>query len=548
MRDEDKVKAQLLAELRELRQRVRQLETSEEERRRADEVRREGEHRFHELFDHISSGVAIYETKDDGRDFEIKDLNKAGQWISKVTKEEIVGKSVLEVFPGVKEFGLFDVFQRVWRSGESQRHPVSLYKDDRLSHWAENFVFKLPSGEIVAVYDDITERKQAEEALQNAHVELERRVEKRTAELRKANEHLRNEIDERKAAEKTLQASEERHRSLLEASPDPIVVYDLKGRATYVNPAFEQTFGWSNEELLDSQIDYVPDENWAETKAAIERMLRGEKIQSFETRRLTKDGRVLDIQLSSSLLSSQEGEPAGNIVILRDITERRRMEETLESMRSKLLNLQESERSSIARILHDSIGQNISILDFNLTTIEEVLDEENQERIAEMTTNMRQVIRDSAHKLRDIASGLHPREVQELGLVAGVKTFIERFRRRTRHKVSTTIQAKGLQIEEHLAVNAYRIIQEAFTNIIKHAKCQTVDFQMTAVENLLLVRIRDDGIGFSSVDITEREIDQRGMGFFIIQERVKAINGKIQIKSAPNQGTEIRLEVPLGNP
>ncbi len=547
MRDEDKAKRRLVDDLGELRERVRQLEAAEMERRRADGVLRESEQRFHQLFDHISSGVAVYEAKDDGRDFIIKDINRAGQQISKVKKEEIVGRSVVDVFPGVKEFGLLDVFNRVWRTGESERHPVSLYADDRLSHWAENYVYKLPSAEIVAVYDDVTERKRAEKALRKAHDELEIRVEDRTAELSKMNEQLQREIEERKEAEETLKASEERHRLLLEASPDPIVVYDMQGAATYVNPAFRQTFGWSDEELLGKKIDYVPDENWAETRDAIERMLRGEKVQSFETKRLAKGGRVLDIHLSSSLFSGQDGEPAGNIVILRDVTERRSMEETLERMRSKLLNLQESERSSIARILHDTIGQNISILDFNLTTIEEVLDQRSRESIAELHANMRHVIRDSGEKLRDIASGLHPREVHELGLVAGVISFVKGFRRTTPHEVMTTIQAEGLQIGEHLAINVYRIIQEAFTNIIKHAKCQSVDFQMTAAENRLLVKIRDDGVGFNPEEVERREVAKRGMGLFIIQERVRAINGKFTIRSDSGQGTEVHLEVPLGD-
>jgi PAS domain S-box-containing protein len=546
MRDIDKENGQLIAELEKMRQRIRQLEESETERREADKLERESEeHRYRELFDHISSGVAVYEAKDGGKDFIIKDINRAGQRISRIKREEVLGRSVLDVFPGVKEFGLFEVFRQVWRTGESQRHPVSLYRDDRLSHWAENYVYRLPSEEIVAVYDDVTERKRAEKALQEAYDELERRVEVRTAELWKANEQLQREIEERKEAEETLQASEERYRLLLEASPDPIVVYDMKGKASYVNPAFRQTFGWSDEELLGKKIDYVPESNRAETEAAIERMLRGEKIQSFETRRFTKDGRELDIHLSSSLFSGQDGEPAGNIVILRDVTERRRMEESLERMRSKLLNLQESERSNIARILHDTIGQNISILDLNLTTIEEVIDESSQERIADLHANMRHVIRDSADKLRDIASGLHPREVQELGLVAGVSSFIERFRRRTRHEVSTTIRAEGLGIEEHMAINVYRIIQEAFTNIIKHAKCQSVEFRMVATADRLQVQIKDDGTGFCSEDVSKREIEQRGMGLFIIQERAKAINGKFRISSEPGQGTEIQLEVPV---
>jgi PAS domain S-box-containing protein len=134
---------------------------------------------------------------------------------------------------------------------------------------------------------------------------------------------------EHKAAVEKLRASEERHRLLLEASPDPIVVYDIDGCATYVNTAFVNTFGWSSRELLGKRIDFVPEENWPETRVAIDRMLQGEKIQSFETRRMTKQGKILDIQISSSLFSDAGGEPTGNIVILRDVSERKKVEDAL---------------------------------------------------------------------------------------------------------------------------------------------------------------------------------------------------------------------------
>ena len=77
-------------------------------------------------------------------------------------KEKLIGKSVTEVFPGVKEFGLFDVFQRVYKTGTPEHHPISIYKDERIAGWRENYVYKLPSGRIVAVYDDISSLKRTE--------------------------------------------------------------------------------------------------------------------------------------------------------------------------------------------------------------------------------------------------------------------------------------------------------------------------------------------------------------------------------------------------
>jgi PAS domain S-box-containing protein len=139
----------------------------------------------------------------------------------------------------------------------------------------------------------------------------------------------RRELTERKKTEAILRQSEKRYRSLLESSPDPVVVYDIEGRATYVNPAFERTFGFARNELLGKQIDFVPAENLPETRAAIESMLSGNTIQLFETRRLTKDGRTLDVQLSSQLYNDRHGRPAGNIVILRDISVAKKVEEEL---------------------------------------------------------------------------------------------------------------------------------------------------------------------------------------------------------------------------
>jgi len=141
-------------------------------RKQAEEALIESENRFRELFDHMSSGVAVYEPINDGSDFIITDYNKGGELISKVSREHIVGRSVLEVFPGIKKFGLFEVFQRVWKIGEPEHHPVSLYQDDYLTHWAENYVYKLPSGEIVAVFDDVTERKQVEEEVRKSQEQL----------------------------------------------------------------------------------------------------------------------------------------------------------------------------------------------------------------------------------------------------------------------------------------------------------------------------------------------------------------------------------------
>lgn len=120
---------------------------------------------YEELFKRISSCVAIYEVKNNGADFIFKDMNEAAEKAERIKKGDLVGKSVITAFPRVKEYGLLDIFRRVYKTGRPVHHPVSLYKDNRIAGWRENFVYKLPNGNIVTVYDDLTEKKQYEEKI-----------------------------------------------------------------------------------------------------------------------------------------------------------------------------------------------------------------------------------------------------------------------------------------------------------------------------------------------------------------------------------------------
>jgi len=124
-----------------------------------EEELKEYQAKFKVLFENVCSGVAIYEARNDGKDFVFVDFNPAAEQIEHIKKEELIGKSVAEVFPGVKQFGLFEVFQRVYKTGTPEHHPISVYKDERIAGWRENYVYRLPSGQVVAVYDDVSARK-----------------------------------------------------------------------------------------------------------------------------------------------------------------------------------------------------------------------------------------------------------------------------------------------------------------------------------------------------------------------------------------------------
>lgn len=134
------------------------------ERRAMEKVLEGNEMRLREMFENLSSGVAVYRSTD-GRDFFFTAFNHAAERIDGIFRKDVMGKNVVDIFPGIVQFGLLDVFQRVWTTGVAEHHPAGLYQDGRISSWRENYVYKLSNNEIVAITDDVTASRQAEEKM-----------------------------------------------------------------------------------------------------------------------------------------------------------------------------------------------------------------------------------------------------------------------------------------------------------------------------------------------------------------------------------------------
>jgi signal transduction histidine kinase len=120
----------------------------------------------YELFQHLRSGIAVYSPVDDGADFVFVDFNPAAERIDDIDRDALIGRSVREMFPAVDDFGLLEVLQRVWYTGTPELHPVSRYSDGRVDHWVRNFVYRTGDGLMVAVFDDMTGRLDADDVAQ----------------------------------------------------------------------------------------------------------------------------------------------------------------------------------------------------------------------------------------------------------------------------------------------------------------------------------------------------------------------------------------------
>ena len=250
--------------------------------------------KFKVLFDNVSSGVAIYEARNDGEDFVFVDFNSAAEDIERIKKEELIGRSVAEVFPGVKEFGPFDVFRRVYKTGTPEHHPISVYKDERIAGWRENYVFRLPSGQVVAVYDDISARK---------HSEL------------------------------VTQMTTQCFRAIADYTYNWEVWVGPTGRVLWTNPAAERVTGYNIKELM-SMSDYpasvVYEQDRDRMVRAFRSALNGSTGNDVQFRIERKEGAIIWAEMSWQPIYDDDGNSLGHRESIRDITARKEAEQALE--------------------------------------------------------------------------------------------------------------------------------------------------------------------------------------------------------------------------
>jgi len=255
--------------------------------------------KFKVLFENVCSGVAIYEARNDGKDFVFVDFNPAAEQIEHIKKEELIGKSVAEVFPGVKEFGLLEVFQRVYKTGTPEHHPVSVYKDERIAGWRENYVYRLPSGQVVAVYDDVSARKRTE---------------------------------------LVARMTDQCFRAIANYTYDWEVWVGPPGRLLWTNPAVQRVTGYSIKEIM-AMPDYPSSVVYEQDRERIERAfrsaLKGSTGNDVQFRIVRKDGKVIWVAMSWQPIYDDSGSSLGHRESIRDITARKEAEEALEKAKVK---------------------------------------------------------------------------------------------------------------------------------------------------------------------------------------------------------------------
>ena len=347
--------------------------------------------------------------------------------------------------------------------------------------------------------------------------------------------------------------SADQFRLALEAATTGMLMVDRTGTIVLVNARVERLFGYRREELIDAPFEMLvpvrlpgrlPEDRggfqWDDSASP-------PTSGSHELNGLRKDGNQVPLEIEFSPFHTPEGEFV--LCSITDITERKQAERErekltghLQDLAGRLIAAQEVERSRIARDLHDDVSQQLAALSIALSALKRHAAampsgadlQEDVARLQERTSTL-------AESVRDLSHDLHPDVLRHAGLTAALNAYCNGLSLSHTFVVSCSTQGDFSSIAPEPALCLYRITQEAIHNIVKHAQAHHVGVQLLRADAGVELTISDDGKGFDM----HAPKGGTGLGLISIVERARLSGGTASIVSAPNEGTQVRVRVPL---
>jgi PAS domain S-box-containing protein len=340
-------------------------------------------------------------------------------------------------------------------------------------------------------------------------------------------------ITERKRAEEALRESEERFRATFHQAAVGVAHVGLDGRWLRVNERLSEIVGYPREELLGLTFqDITYPEDLEMDLDYVRRLLAGEiDTYSVEKRYLRKDGSLVWINLTASLMRAPAGEPVYFIAVIEDISERKRTEEALGEVR-------EAERNRIARDLHDDILQDI-VYALQEIQIMQVTSENGGNAALEDTA---EALRRSVEGLRGAIFELRLKERLGRSFVSPLEILLDLNRRMARNRYELELDVEDgfpRMLSEKASQELTRIIQEALTNARRHSEARRVEVRLWRTGDLACAEVADDGRGFDAAQTG------MGMGQHSMRHRALELGGELQVESEPGEGTRVRFHAPL---
>ena len=501
------------------------------ERKKSEHKLIESEKKYRELFNNIYTSVAVYEAIDDGNDFIFKYFNLAAEKVENTKKEELIGKSVVEKFPGVKEFGLFDVFQRVWKTGIPEHHPISIYRDERIYGWRENYVYKLPTGEIIAVYEDVT------------------------------NEKLR-EIKLKESEEKYRNLSNQ-YEMLLESITDGIFALNSDWEYILVNKSAEDINNISRDKIIGRRMqDLFPGIEDTPFFKIYESVMNNRNEERIIESFTHPDGKTKFYDLSVYPIHQ------GILCISKDVTEERKIQQELEESEEKYRSAYN--RSNLYKDIftHDinNILQNI-LSSLELSKIYSQSNDKSKE-FEEVTS----LINEQVIRGKKLVKNVQNLSQVEEGKNEIYPTDALQVINKTSAVLKENFHDKNIKIEINSSLNEYfvgtnKLLKNIFENIlynaVYHNKNNVINISVNVSEisknntNYVKFEISDNGVGIPdsmkgnifSREYKEGEIPTGiGLGLLLVKRILENYGGEISVEDRiigdHNQGSKFIILIP----
>ncbi|MBM4295607.1 MAG: PAS domain S-box protein [Deltaproteobacteria bacterium] len=489
------------------------------QRKAAETALQKSEERYRSIYH--SAPAMLHSINTEGRLVMVSD-----HWLETLGygREEVIGRKVTDFFSEAsRNFAEKSVFPNFFKTGVSRDISYQFIKkngetmDILLSAIGE----RDEDGKIVrslAVSIDVTERKKAEEALKLAQEELSRYAQDLERQVRKRTREIA---------------------SIFKYTPAVVFLKDSQGHYLLVNPRFEELFGLSQEDVGGkTDHDLFPRDIADQLRNNDRQVLAEERSYQVEEQVYHTDSIRTYLSVKFPLYD-EFGLVSGLCGISTDITTIKRAQEQLKRLSGSIMANQEQERALIARELHDELGQLLTALHLDCMWMRARI-EETDPKAADRALTMCSLIDKTIEEVRGLAVRLRPGVLDKLGLVDALEWYTNDFEKRT--GITCIFEHDGIPgIDDTVATAAYRIAQEALTNVARHSLASCVNVVLQMQEKVLNLSVTDNGRGFNPAEMSEFE----GLGVLGMQERASLVGGDLKVKSGVGQGTQISFRVPL---
>jgi PAS domain S-box-containing protein len=371
--------------------------------------------------------------------------------------------------------------------------------------------------------------------------------------------------------------------AIVDSSDDAIISKNLDGIITSWNQGAERIFGFTSNEAIGRSITLIiPADRRDEEVKILEQLTKGERIDHFETVRMRKNGTRLDISITISPVKDRSGRIIGASKVARDITERKKFERTLreneESLRmlasglesevqkrthelnqrnaealeqagrvqelsNRLLQAQDDERRHIARELHDSAGQTLTVMGMHVTKVIR-LAKSNAPQLVKDAEEIHNLLQRLIQEIRTASYLLHPPLLEECGLLLALDWYTQGLRERSGLQIALNIPRDLGRFPVTVELAIFRIVQECLTNIHRHSGSKSADIDIAWDNGTLIVKIRDHGKGISPEKLAEIQTSGKSVGIGGMRERMRLIHGSLNIESN-GAGMTVQATIPI---